>query len=258
VRPRFGAALAASVLQPLAEQLVADLDLTRSSVVCDLMCDSGVLTTALARSIGPFGTVVASDADLELATDVAESLIGVSRVVPRMEDGATVPLDDQSCDAVTSLLTVVFADHRFLLDDVRRVLRRGGRGTVMVWDDEQPPAFASALLDALREEGLVSPFLERMLEHVIVPRGAAERRIRDVCRAETAAHLWAAMLDGPLAVELAAVPEDTLHAVRARYESSLSPYESPDGTLRIPLRARLITLQRHGAFAVPDGSTTRP
>lgn len=245
MRPRFGAALATSVLRPLAEQLVGDLDLTRSSVVCDMMCDSGVLTTAMARTIGPFGTVVASDVDLELATDIAESLIGVARVVPRMADGATVPLDDATCDAVTSLITVVFGDHRFLLADVGRVLRPGGRGSVMVWDEKEPPAFVSALRDALREEGLTSPFLERMLEPVLTPRGAVERGIRDVCRAETAAHLWAAMLDGPMDVELAPVPDEKIDAVRARYESLLAPYESADGTLRIPLHARLITLRPH-------------
>lgn len=242
MRPRIGAAIAASVLRPLAEQLVAELDLTRSSVACDLMCDSGVLTRALAHTIGPFGRVIAVDTDLDLATEAAEGLLGFTIVVPRMGDGATVPLDDDSCDAVASLTTIAFADQRFLVADIPRVLRRDGRGAVLVWDESEPPAFASLLRDALTEAGLTSAFLDRMLAPVGVPRGAHVRGIRDVCRADTASLLWAAMLDSPLAVELAAVPDATVAVVRSRYEALLAPFAEADGTLRIPLHARLITL----------------
>lgn len=251
MRPRFGAALSATVLRPLAEQLVREIDLRPGSVVCDLICDGGVLTPFLARAVAPIGVVATVDTDLELATQAAENVLHVSKVVPRMSDGATVPLDDASCDAVASLLTVVFADHRFLLQDARRLLRPEGAGALLVWDPERPPAFAAALLDALRAEGIDSPFLERMLAPVAVPPGATARGLRDVCRVETAAHLWAAVLDGPLAVEVAALPEEAVASVRARYEVSLREYEEPDGTLRIPVHARVITL-RGGAQSRRD------
>lgn len=245
MRPRFGAALSATVLRPLAEQLVQEIDLRPGAVVCELMCDGGTLTPFLARAVAPIGVVVTVDTDLELATQAAENVLHISKVVPRMSDGATVALDDASCDAVASLLAVVFADHRFLLEDARRVLRPDGSGAVVVWDPERPPAFAAALLDALRAEGIASPFLERMLAPVAVPRGAVTRGLRDVCRAETATHLWAAMLDGPLAVEVAALTAETVAAVRARYEASLQEYEEPDGTLRIPVHARVIAFRSH-------------
>lgn len=243
MRPRFGGALSATVLRPLAEQLVQEIDLRPGAVVCELMCDGGALTPFLARAVAPIGVVVTIDTDLELATQAAENVLHISKVVPKMSDGATVALDDASCDAVASLLTVVFADHRFLLEDVRRLLRPAGTGAVLVWDPERPPAFASLLQDSLRAEGVASPFLERMLTPVALPRGATARGLRDVCRVETATHLWAAMGDGPLAVELAALPEETVAAVRARYEASLQEYEEPDGTLRIPVHARVITLR---------------
>lgn len=242
MRPRIGAALAATVLRPLAEQLVAELDLTRSSVACDLMCDSGVLTRALAHAIRPFGTVIAVDTDLDLATEAAEGLLGFSTVVPRMGDGATVPLDDDSCDAVASLPTIAFTDHRFLVADIPRVLRSGGRGAVLVWDESEPPAFASLLRDALTEVGMTSPFLTRLLTPVEVPRRARVRGIRDVCRADTPSLLWAAMLDSPLAVELAAVADATVASIRSRYEALLTRFAAADGTLRLPLHARVITL----------------
>ena len=243
MRPRFGAALSATVLRPLAEQLVQEIDLRPGAVVCDLICDGGALTPFLARAVAPIGVVVTIDTDLELATQAAENVLPISKVVPKMSDGSTVPLDDASCDAVASLLTVVFADHRFLLQDARRVLRPDGTGALLVWDPERPPAFASLLQDSLRDEGVASPFLERMLAPVDAPRGATVRGLRDVCRVETATHLWGAMLDGPLAVELAALPEETVASVRARYEASLQEYAEPDGTLRIPVHARVITLR---------------
>lgn len=253
MRPRFGAALTATVLRPLAEQLVQEIDLRPGARVCDLVCDGGVLAPFLARAVAPMGVVVTIDTDLELATQAAENVLHISKAVPRMSDGATVPLDDGSCDAVASLLTVVFADHRFLLEDARRVLAPEGTGAVLIWDLERPPAFATALLDALRAGNLGSPFLERMLAPVVVPRGATTRGLRDVCRAETPTHLWAAMLDGPLSVELAALPEETVAAVRVRYEAALQEYEEPDGTLRIPVHARVITLRPQVRRALPEG-----
>ena len=245
MRPRFGAALSAMVLRPLAEQLLQELDLRPGAVVCDLMCDGGTLTPFLASAVAPIGVTVTLDTDLELATLAAENVMHISKVVPRMSDGATVPLDDASCDAVASLLTVVFADHRFLIEDTRRILRGDGMAALVVWDAERPPAFAVALRDALQDEGITSPFLERLLAPVAVPRGATLRGLRDVCRAETVAHLWAAMLDGPLAVELASLPEAMVASVRARYAAALEQYEEPDGTLRIPVHAGVLTLRSH-------------
>lgn len=246
MRRRYGVALSASVLRPLAEQVVTELDLPAASVACDLMCDGGVLTAAVAHAVRPFSTVVAVDTDLELATEAAEGLLGVSKVVPRMSDGSSVPLDDASCDVVTSLATLVFADHRFLLGDVARVLRSGGRAAVLVWDNEQPPAFATAVRDALLGEGVTSRFLDRLLTPVSPPRSARVRGVRDVYRAETAAHAWAAMLDSPLAADVAAVPDATVDAARKRYEALLEPFAEADGTLRIPIHARVITLTAQG------------
>lgn len=243
MRPRFGAALSATLLRPLAEQLLHELDLRPGAVVCDLMCDGGTLTPFLARAVAPMGVTVTLDTDLELATQAAENVMDLSKVVPRMSDGAVVPLDDASCDAVASLLTVVFADHRFLIEDVRRILRRGGVAALVVWDPERPPAFAKALRDALQEEGITSPFLERMLAPVAVPHGATVRGLRDVCRAETVAHLWAAMLDGPLAVELAPLPEAMVASVRVGYAAAVEQYAEPDGTLRIPVHARVLAFR---------------
>jgi SAM-dependent methyltransferase len=242
MRPRFGDAVGAWMLRPLAEQLVGELDLRPGAAVCDLLCDGGVLTRELVRAVAPIGGVVAADTDLELATDAAVAAGGSCVVVPRMCDGATVPLDDRSCDAVASLLTVVFADHRSLLMDAQRVLRPAGTAAFVVWDPDEPPQFAAVLERVLRRHGVASSFLQKLLTAVAVPQRARVRVLHDVCRLDTAAHLWGALQDGPLAVELAPLSADTVAAVRRDFEAGLAPYMEADGTIRFPLHARLISL----------------
>lgn len=244
MRPRFGDALAASVLRPLAEQLIGELDLRPGAAVCDLLCDGGVMTRALAHGVAPIGGVVAADTDLDLATDAALAASRYCVVVPRMTDGATVPLEDGTCDAVASLLTLVFADHRFLLQDAPRVLRAGGVAAFVVWDPDDTPPFLSALDGALRAHDVASVFVQRLLSPVTPPRRARVRLLRDVCRMDTAAHLWAALLDGPLSVDLAALSPETLDSARRDFEAALAPYLEADATLRIPFHARVITLAR--------------
>lgn len=244
MRPRFGDALAASVLRPLAEQLIGELELRPGAAVCDVLCDGGVMTRALAHGVAPIGGVVAADTDLDLATDAALAASRYCVVVPRMTDGASVPLDDGACDAVASLLTAVFADHRLLLQDTPRVLRAGGVAAFATLDPDDPPAFVAALDRALSAHGIASPFLQRLLAPVTVPRRARVRALRDVCRMDSAAQLWSALLDGPLAVELAPIASGIVSRVRRDFESALGPYLEADASLRIPFRARVMTLTR--------------
>ena len=242
MRPRQGEALAASVLRPLAEQLVAALRVHRGAVVCELMCDGGVLTRSLAPVIGAAGTLVAVDTDSVLAHAAAGSVASLCTARAAVGDGAHIPLDERCCDAVASLVNVVFADAAALFQDARRVLRSGATAAVLVWDADDPPAHEAALDAALRGAGVTSAFMQRLLAPVAVPDGATQTVVRDVVRLDTIAHLWAAVTDRPVGAELVALPPATVAAVRRAYEEALSAYRAPDATLRIPISARLITL----------------
>ena len=72
-------------------------------------------------------------------------------------------------------------------------------------------------------------------------RGYAMTTIHDVGRFDSAAEVWRAVAEeGPLAAELAGLPGDLLRAVRAELRAALLPSTRADGTLLIPITARLL------------------
>jgi len=241
---RQGDALGAAVLRPLGEQLIAAMHLEPGAVVCELMCDGGVLSSALARALPVDGTLVLTDTDRAMLEGVAAQAGGACRIEARVIDGPRIPLDDASCDALTSLLTLTFAEAGALLADARRVLRPGGSLAVVVWDAANPPAHEAALDAALRANGVTSRFMQRVLAPVNAPAGVAQTVLHDVARLETFAHLWAACVDQrPLSDELAALDEAVVTAMRRDHEALLMRFAAADGTLRVPLSARLLSMR---------------
>jgi SAM-dependent methyltransferase len=239
VPPRYGPLYSASVLRPIAEQLLEALDVQPGQTACDLVCDGGVLTCELARAVAPHGTVFAADVDVDLARSVAgaaSSDTGSVRAIALR--AGRVPLDDHACDRVGSLLTVGFAPA--LLAEARRTVKADGHMVIAMWDPDSPPAHELALRSALQGfAGRSSPFLSAVLWATSV-EGLQISRIRDVARFDGAAHLWAALVDErPIARELADLPADVVSAVREQLALALARYAAPDGTLRIPVQALL-------------------
>jgi SAM-dependent methyltransferase len=245
VGPRFGRLYASAVLRPLAEQLVAELDVRPGDTACDLMCDSGTLGRALGGAVGTQGGVLLVDTDnavLEAATsDVAATGCVVTAAIAS-RDG--VPVADASCDRVASLCTVGFWQGASLVAEAERLTRRDGIAAVLTWDAAFPPAHESALADALRDEaGVHSRFLDQCLETARLTEGSLwdSSSIRDVVRFDGIAHYWAAMVaDRPVAAELGQASEVTVSAVRAACERALQPFTAVDGTMRIPVVATLL------------------
>lgn len=240
--PRYGPLYSASVLRPIAEQLLKALDVQPGQTVCDLVCDGGVLTRELGRAVASHGTVFAADVDIGLARSVAAGAEGndtgnVCAIAPR---AGRVPLDDHACDRVGSLLTLGFAPA--LLAEARRTVKDGGRIVIAVWDPDSPPAHELALRSALqRLAGRSSSFLSAVLWSTSV-EGLLISRIRDVARFDGAEQLWAALVDErPIAGELADLPADVVSGVREQLALALARYAAPDGTLRIPVQAVLLS-----------------
>lgn len=250
MEPRYGRLYAAAVLRPLAEQLVAEVGARQGDRVCDLMCDSGTLTTALAPVIGREGSVALVDTDeslLRLAVEEVRRADGT--VSAAVAAGGVVPLADASCDRVASLCTFGFWDGASLFDEAARVA--GPRGTVAViaWDKDAPPVHEETLVDALHAEaGIRSEFLRRCLSGAVPGGGAWEDLVvRDVARFDGIAQYWQALVvERPVAAELAALPRSITDGVRAACERRLHHFIAADGTIRLPVMA---TLWRRG----PEG-----
>ena len=243
--PRFGRLYASAVLRPLAEQLVAELDVRPGDTACDLMCDSGTLGRALAGAVGTRGSLLLVDTDnavLEAAaSDVAATGCAVTTAIA---SAYGVPVAGASCDRVASLCTVGFWQSASLVAEAERMTRPDGIAALLTWDAAFPPAHEGALVDALREEaGLHSRFLDQCLQAAgfsAQPRWDRSS-IRDVVRFDGIAHYWAAMVaDRPLAAELGHASDVTVSAVRAACERALQPFTAVDGTMRIPVVATLL------------------
>ena len=218
VEPRYGRLYSATVLRPLAEQLVAELGVRAGETVCDLLCDLGMLGGALAGAVGNTGRVVLVDSDVALP-------------------------NAGSCDRVGSLCTFGFWTGTSMLDVAVRITRPGGVAAVLTWDPDDPPAHERALVDALRDVvGIDSPFLRECLAAPAAGEldGWDVGRLHDVVRFDGIAQYWVAMvLERPLLSEVDGASEQTVSALRRACEAGLRPCIAADGTMRIPVTATL-------------------
>ena len=242
-QPRFGRTMTASLLRPFAEQLMAVLRVPPSATVCELLSDSGELSRSLAGAIGPGGTLILTETDPELLEAGASRAGGLCAVQSTVINGGILDLDDGTCDRVASLLTLGGRDAESLLSEARRVLRDGGIAALVVWDGGVPPAHVSAMSRALRDEvGYASPFLQRLSGPICAP-GFSVTELHDVARFDGVRHLWVAFIEeGRLGGELGHLSAEQHAAVRRRFEDSLAEYAAADGTLRLPVAARLLRL----------------
>jgi ubiquinone/menaquinone biosynthesis C-methylase UbiE len=100
--------------------------------VLDAACGTGVLACRIADRVGRNGSVV--------GVDVNEGMLAVAkRKAPTIEwreaRAEALPFDENSFDAIVSQFGLMFfEDKRVALQEMRRVLRRGGRLAVAVWD----------------------------------------------------------------------------------------------------------------------------
>ena len=248
MEPRFGRLYSAAVLRPFAEQLVDEVGVGARDVACDVLCDAGTLAVALGAAVGMDGRVIVVDTDATLLTAVSRDVAATGCAVTTSVAAEWVlAIPDGTCDRAASLCTLGFWEGADPFDEVERILTASGVGAFVVWDGADPPAHEGALVDALREAGVRSPFLDRCL-----PVGVAEGRahwdrvtLRDVVRFDGMAQYWAAMVvERPVAAELAGASASMLDAVRGACERALRPCIAADGTMRIPVTA---TMVRHRA-----------
>jgi len=240
---RYGQLYGATVLRPFAEQLANALDAKPGQTVCDLLCDGGELTRALAVRVAPGGTVFAADVDSTTCSDAVDSagIAGAAVTAAEMREGA-VPLADRTCDAVGVLFTAGFAAR--VHSEAARVCRPDGRVLAAVWDPENPPAHEQLLVEALRTVARCdSEYLGRVLAVPTSSKGAGVT-VRDVVRFDGFVHYWAAMVHGrPLMKELSAsLPEAAVQEVQDVSRAALGRYAAADGTLRIPVSAKFVSL----------------
>jgi ubiquinone/menaquinone biosynthesis C-methylase UbiE len=136
--------------------------------VLDLASGHGEPALALAEAVGPTGHVTATDvgpALLAIAEERARDA-GLITMTFRVADAHALPFPDGAFDRVTSRLGVMyFVELERALGEIRRVLKPGGRVTLMAWGPFAQPLFDILVADLFRyveppepEPGTPSPF----------------------------------------------------------------------------------------------------
>lgn len=202
--------------------------------VLDVACGTGVLARGAGLRVGASGSVVGVDPDAGMLA-VAEQID--PSVDWREGVAGALPLEDDSVDAVVSQFGMMFfPDRAGAAEEMRRVLRDGGRFAVAVWDAlEKHTAYATevALLDELagRDAGdaLRAPFVlgdPEELRAVFDDAGFDDVRVETrvgTARFPSVATLVGADLQGWLPLMGVHLDEETMERVVEAAEWEMAP-----------------------------------
>lgn len=113
--------------------------------VLDLACGTGEPAITLARAVMPGGRVTAADLAPGMLESARENAAraGVANITFQQADAEALPFTDGSFDAVTCRFGIMFVPNvGRAFEQVRRVLRPGGRAAFMGWGPrEDNPVF---------------------------------------------------------------------------------------------------------------------
>ena len=233
--------------------MVEQLDLQPGQRVLELAAgpgDTGFLAAELVRPGGSEISSDGSDAMLGVARGRARDL-GVSNVEFKRLELDWIDLPTASIDAILCRWGLMFAeDPAASLQEMRRVLRPGGKVALAVWDIPERNPWATIPTSALIELGHAEPpdpaapgmfalaDSERLLE-LLQEAGFVDTLVDAVAleRAETSASAFLEEtldLDRPFAEIRERLSPAQWNEVLAKVEALAVPYAAPDGMLRFP------------------------
>ena len=120
----------------LTEALLEAAQIRPGMQVLDVAGGTGDPAIAEAKVVGPQGHVTATDLvpEMLVAAEAEARKTGVSNITFRQADAESLPFPDESFDAVTCRLGVMFfTDPVAALREMRRVLKPGGLTALVAW-----------------------------------------------------------------------------------------------------------------------------
>ncbi len=126
----------AKLAKGLNEPLIAAAGIQPGHKVLDLASGAGEPALAIAEIVGPEGAVTATDMVPEMLAGARRRAAeaGIANIVFQGADMEALPFDDQSFDAVTCRLGLMYVPRPVqAAAEARRVLKPGGRAAYLVW-----------------------------------------------------------------------------------------------------------------------------
>jgi ubiquinone/menaquinone biosynthesis C-methylase UbiE len=238
---------------PVSAWMIDQLRLQPGQRVLELAAGPGDTGFMAAELVSPGGTLISSDAAepmLDIARERAQRM-GVENVEFKQLNLQWLDLDTASVDAAMCRWGLMFlTDPGSSLQEVRRVLRPGGRAVLAVWtgpelnpwatiptralvelghaeppDPTAPGMFVLSDRDHLRELLESAGFVEVVVEEVELSRPAAG--VEEFVE-ETLA------LSQPFGEVRGRLSDDQWSEVKARIAALAEPFTEADGSLRFP------------------------
>lgn len=225
--------------------------------VLELGAGTGHLAVELAGLVGPDGRLVATDVAPAMVELIRQKLAGLPQASAAVVDAAAIPGPAEAYDVVLSRMGLMFVPEPLrALQEVRRVLRPGGRLATAVWGGAARNPWMASLGFAVAVNGLQcglpdqpgGPFSlgdEELLEKLARDAGFAEVHVEEV--AFTRHYASAAeqfdmvrVLAPPIAAVLTGASEEQVAAVREVAAEALSPYACADGGYDLPACALVL------------------
>jgi ubiquinone/menaquinone biosynthesis C-methylase UbiE len=238
---------------PVSAWMIEELSLQPGEQVLELAAGPGDTGFMAAELVSPGGSLLSTDAVepmLGVARERARSM-GLSNVDFKRLDLQWIDLETASFDAALCRWGLMFAsDPGAALQELRRVLRPGGRAALAVWAEPERNPWATIPTRALVELGHVEPpdpsapgmfaladaeKLRRLVEDagftdVVVERVELSRPDRGV-----EDYLQGTLdLSQPFAETRERLTDEQWAGVQARVAELVEPFAGEDGTLRFP------------------------
>jgi ubiquinone/menaquinone biosynthesis C-methylase UbiE len=258
---RYGWDLAADDYEPLWHAQLAEAQAAMMAFaspapgnqVLDIACGTGLVSFEAARAVGPDGHVLGVDISGRML-DSAERRAREAKLsncsFARM-DAETLCLPDTSFDVVLCALGLMYMpDPQQALREMRRVLRPGGRISLVVWG-EQSKCGWSALFRIVAAEvtSEVCPLFFRLGQQDTLARLCSDAKFKAIeyrristtlAYADTDEACNAAFVGGPAALAWSRFSDEVRARVRTGYVNSIEKWRLGNG-FRIPGEFVIVT-----------------
>jgi ubiquinone/menaquinone biosynthesis C-methylase UbiE len=147
-------------LGPATEKMLEMAKVSEGHRVLDIAAGAGEQSVTAAKKVGPKGYVLATDISgniLEFAKKMA-SEEGLGNIETAVMDGENLDIADENFDIVISRVGLIyFPDQQRALQEMRRVLKPGGKVAAIVYSTPEKNKFFSLPVSIIRNRAKLPP-----------------------------------------------------------------------------------------------------